>query len=372
MNDRLLPALVLCLACLLLASSATADRPAKKMIPAVTAIDVGSGVEKLMYKASLPWMICQALVVEGVKTNYADFCAISGWSAEFHYDFDKQQVAFLSLQALPSGRCFSRGVSLYGKHLEMFPALPCKKEEERLGAARMAWEFICTGIAGGKPVLTDYLDGGLFYGYDETLEDPALYFNTNGPGFGALKQSKFNELFHKGLFDLGTIADGDPGPDAKSLLVATLANLLVVAAEPESDGASAGIAGMKKLADDLLDPARDWTKAGDWLCWPLSEQTETRLCTAVYLRRNAELLGDAAKPHLLQAADRYEEAFGLWRKRWDADWLTDGKKDERPARLAEPARLEATAGYVDQALGAELLALSEVRQALDTQKDAGK
>jgi len=360
---------VLCVLVLLIGASAFAqtDRPRKRMIEALTAIDVSAGVEDIEYRASLPWMISQVLVYSGVKTNYADFCAVSGWSAEFHYAHDKVWLAYLSLDKLPAGRCFIRGIENYGKRLTLFSWPEVSDENDRLLAARAAWEFIVTNIGAGIPVLTDYIDGGVLYGYDETLEDPAVYFSTNGPGFGAIHRSKFNEIFLKELHGLGVIEDDEPGPDPKALLVGVLANLLIRAYEAESDGAPAGIAAMQDLAVDLLDPTTTWSPQDCWLCFPLSEQTETRLCTAVYLRRNASLLGPAIEPHILAAADRYEEAFGAWRKRWEASWLTNGAKDDRSCAemINDTGRREAIAGHVYRALGAELLALSEVQKAID-------
>lgn len=349
------------------AASGQADRPRKKMLQALTAIDVSAGVESLEYRASLPWMISQVLVYSGVKTNYADFCAVSGWSGEFHYARDKVWLAYLSLDKLPSGRCFTRGIENYGKRLTLFSWPEVGDEQDRLLAARAAWEFIVTNIGAGIPVLTDYIDGGVLYGYDETLEDPAIYFSTNGPGFGAIHRSKFNEIFLKQLHGLGIVEEDEPGPEQRTLLVGTLANLLIRAYEAETDGAPAGIAAMRDLAADLLDPTTTWPPQDSWLCFPLSEQTETRLCTAVYLRRNASLLGPAAEPHILAAADRYEEAFGAWRNRWEASWLTNGARDDRSCAemVDDPGRREAIAGHVHRALGAELLALSEVQKALE-------
>ena len=345
------------------------------MIEAVTAINVSAGVEKIQYKASLPWMVSQVLVYSGVKTDYADFCAISGWSAEFHYDFAKKWITYLTFEGLPSGRCFSRGVGFYGKRFEAFSWPETETEEERLLAAQGAWDFILGKIAEGTPVLTDYIDGGVLYGYDETLDDPAIYFSTNGPGFGAIRLSEFQEAFRKSLHGLATLVDAEdePATDARKLLVGTLANLILRAYERETDGCAAGIAGMQSLVVDLLDPARDWGQDDEWLCWPLSEQTEIRLCTAAYLRRNADVLGPVARLHLLTAADHYEQAFGLWRKRWEASALTGGEEDGRPdaERMGDTGRREAIAGYVCQALGAELLAVAEISRALATLKEGG-
>jgi len=342
------------------------DRPRKRTIRALTAIDVSAGAEKIKYRASLPWMISQVLVYSGQKADYVDFCAISGWSAEFHYQFDKLWVSYLAVEGLPSGRCFSRGVQNYGKQLSVFAWPQADAEAQRLLGARAAWEFIVTNIAADRPVLTDYIDGGVFYAYDETLRDPEVSFSTNGPGAGPLTRSRFNELFQTELHGLAVITDGTAAPSPKALLLGTLANTLMKAYETEAEGAPAGIAAMQKLGADLVGDERDWAQKPDWLCWPLGNQTETRLCTAVYLRRNATLLGEGVRPHLLAAADHYEAAFKAWQRRWDASYLRGGKPDDRTdaERLVDPGRREAIAGCVYEALGHELLALSEVQQAL--------
>ena len=341
--------------CVLLACChpALGDRPRRKMIEAVAAIDVSAGVERIECRAALPWAMSQALVYAGVRTGYAEFCAVSGWSAEFHHDFADQTVVLPALHAGPASRCFSRGVKLYGKRLEMFAWPEVTSESERLLAARAAWEFILSSIAADRPVLCGYLEGGVFYGYDETMDEPVVYFNTTGPGFGALRRSRFSELFLRDLFGLAVIADAAPGPDPRALLVSVLANLIVKAAEGEVDGAPANLAAMQALAADLLNPDLDWAAWDEALCRPLGAQGEARLCTAVYLRRSADLLGEAARPHLIAAADHYEQAYEAWRKCCEALGPDGGGGDERAA-----------AGRVHQAIGAELLALAEVSRAL--------
>jgi len=362
--------------CILAASTcwSQADRPRRKMIEALTAIDVSAGVDDLEYRASLPWMLSQALVYSGVKTNYAEFCAVSGWSAEFHYALDKVWLTYLTFENLPSGRCFTRGVQLYGKRFSVFGWPKAENEQDRLLGARAAWEFIIANIAAGVPVLTDYIDGGVLYGYDETLDDPAIYFSTNGPGFGAIKRSTFNGIFQRDLHGLAVLADDESGPAERTIFFAVLTNLLLKAYEPESDGAPAGLAAMQALTGDLLSQQVDWKGKAEWLCRPLAEQSEARLCTAVYLRRHADLLGDAARLHLLAAADHYEQAFRAWRDRWEAGALTDGEEDERPADelIADTGRREAIAGHVCRAMGAELLALGEVAQALEAAEAVGE
>ncbi len=352
----------------LVASCATtmADRPRKKMMEALTAIDVAAGVERISQRASLPWMITQALVYSGVKVNYAQFCAISGWSAELRYDAGRKAPVGMSFDRLPAGRCFVRGVGYCGRRLEIFSWPEVETENDRLLAARAAWEFVVSSLASDRPVVTDYLDGGVFYGYDESLDDPVIYFSTNGPGFGALRRSQFGEAYRRGLQSLAVIADDEDGPDSRVLLVACLSNLALKSAEATSDGAPAGIAAMQALGADLLDPARKWAPDADWLVRPLGTQAQTRLCTAVYLRQNAGLLGEAVKPHLVAAADAYDRAFDAWRLCLEATTLTGGKSDARPTaeRLADPGRREAIAGCVYQALGAELTALGEINQAI--------
>lgn len=341
--------------CILLAccQPALAERPRRKMIEAVTAIDVSAGVERIECRAALPWAMSQALVYAGVRTGYAEFCAVSGWSAEFHHRFSDPSAAAPSLHTGPASRCFSRGAKLYGKRLEMFAWPEVTSESDRLLAARAAWEFILSSIAADRPVLCDYLEGGVLYGYDETMDEPVVYFNTTGPGFGALKRSRFSELFLRELFGLAVIADAAPGPDARALLVGVLANLIVKAAEGEDEGAPANLAAMRALAADLLDRGLNQAAWGEAVQRPLCAQGEARLCTAVYLRRSADLLGEAARRHLIGAAEHYEQAYEAWWKCCEA--LGAG---------AGAGREQAAAGRVHQAIGSELLALAEVSRAL--------
>lgn len=349
-----------------LTGSEAANRPARKIIPAITAIDVGSGVEKLQQRASLAWMAAQVLVYTGAKTSYADLCAVSGLSAEFTYSFDDPTVAAPSLGRTEAGRCLVRGIEHYGRRVELFRWADSNTEQERLAAARMAWEFILGNLAQDRPVLCDYLEGGVIYGYDETQDDPVIYFSTFGPGFGALRQSWFTQAFRREVFDLGAVTGDEPGPSAREMLAATLANLLVAAdfTGPQSTGA---LAGMSVFARDLLDPARDWIAGSAWLEGLVARQGEMRLCTAAYLRRNADGMGDLARPLLAGAADEYELAAGCWRQHAQAFLLTDGQEDGRPdaQRLADPGRREAMAGWVYEAIGHELKALGQVRRALE-------
>lgn len=352
-----------------LAAAHAANRPARKVIAAITAIDVGSGVEKLQQRASLPWMAAQTLVYSGVRTNYVDLCAVSGLSALFTYRFEDPSCADPSLGRTEAGRCLVRGIEHYGRRVELFRWPEANTEEERLAASRMAWEFITSNIARDRPVLCDYLDGGVLYGYDETLDDPVLYFSTFGPGFGALRQSWFTQAFRREVFDLGCIVGDEPGATAREMLAGTLANLLVVA-DITGPQATGSLAGMDSLAQDLLNPARDWSAAAAWLGSPVGHQGEMRLCTAVYLRRNADGLGEGARELLLAAADEYDKAAECWRQYTQAFMRTDGAEDTRPdlQRLADPGRREAMAGWVHEALGHELKALSAVRRALTVAK----
>jgi hypothetical protein len=350
-------------------ASEAANRPARKVIPAITAIDVGAGVDKLQERASLAWMSAQTLVFSGVKTSYADLCAVSGLSAAFTYSFDDASAAAPSLGRTEYGKCLVRGIEHFGRRVELFRWAESNTEEERLAAARMAWEFILGNIAQDRPVLCDYLDGGVIYGYDETQDDPVIYFSTFGPGFGALRQSWFTQAFRREVFDLGTIAGDDAGVTPREMLAAALANLVVAAdlTGPHSAGAPAA---MDAFACDLLDPARDWSAGAGWLEGTVGQQGEMRLCTAVYLRHNADELGDAARPLLTQAADEYELAAGCWRQQSAAVALTDGQEDGRPLpqRLADPGRREQMAGWVLEAIGHELKALGAVRKALAVAK----
>jgi hypothetical protein len=341
------------------------NRPARKMIPAITAIDVGAGVEKLQQRDSLAWMTAQTLVYSGVKTNYADLCAISGLSALFMYRFDDPTCAAPSLGRTEAGRCLARGIEHYGRRLERFQWPQSTTEEERLAASRMAWEFILDNIARDRPVLCDYLEGGVLYGYDETQEDPVVFFNTFGPGFGALRRSWFTQAFRREVFDLACIGGEEPGVTAREMLAATLANLLVAADNTGPEGAGS-LTAMAALTRDLLDPARDWSAGAAWLGPLVIRQGEMRLCTAVYLRRNADGLGEAARGLLLAAADEYERAAECWRQYTQVLALTNGRPDTRPeaSRLADPGRREAMAGWVHEAMGHELRGLGAVRQAL--------
>jgi len=361
--------LFLTLAMLTYGHSAVADRPLRKMIEAVTAIDVGVGVEQLQRRAALPWALAQALVYAGVKANYADLCTVSGWSGSFVYAPERSAAETLDTGLRGP---LARGVELYGKRLEFFSWPDPETEEERLYAARAAWEFILNNIAEDRPVISDHGAGGVFYGYDTTRDEPAVYFDTLGPGFGAVKRTAFSQSWRTGVNELAVIVDGGTPVDEQALLVGTLANLLVKAHEPVDDNAPTGVNGLRALAADLLDPSHDWTGTAAWLADPLAQETESRLCTAAYLREHAGLLEAPAAERVLSAAGHYEDAFKLWQQRWDATWGGAEQDGRDPAsRLTDPGRPEAMAGYVHQALGAELLALGEVARAMALLEGSG-
>jgi hypothetical protein len=363
-RQRLLAIIVLALLC---GHGAQADRVSRKTIEAVTAIDVGLGVEQLQRRAALPWALSQALVYSGVRVGYADLCVVSGWSGGFSYAPEAPAGDSLLRGTL------SRGVEMYGKRLEFFAWPEARTEEERIYAARAAWEFILSNIAADRPVISDYGAGGLFYGYDTSRDEPVAYFDTLGPSFGAVRRTAFSDGFRRDFRELAVIVDGGSPVDAQALLVSTMAGLLVKAHETGDGDRPAGIRGMSALAADLLDNTHDWTATVMWLADPLAQITESRLCTAAYLRRRAELLEPPAREHVLAAADLYNQAFDFWCRRWDATWGGANGDERHPAlRLAEPGRRDSMAGYVHQALGAELLALSEIGRAIAALEGSGE
>lgn len=369
-------ALTLALAAgVLVGGSAQADRPRKKMIEAIPAIEVGGGVEDMRFKAGLPWAAAKALVYAGVKTSYADFCALSGWSGQFLYQLDRKAALDARFFDPVWGRHLTRGLALLGKRLDTYSWPDADTDAERMLAARGAWEFLLEHIAAGRPVISDFMGGGVFYGYDESPEDPTVYYDSLGPAFGALRRSKFLEIYQRGLSGLAILTPDEPPVDARTLLVGTLASLVVTASEEQLAGCSAGLGAMQALIRDLLTPGREWSSNTDWLTSGLiTGQGEQRLCTALYLRRNADLLGEVARPRLLAAAAYFEQARAAWVRQWEASALTDGKKDGRADadRLADAGRMLTVAGHVAQALGYELLALGEVERTLEVvQQEAG-
>jgi hypothetical protein len=318
------------------------------------------------------------------KIDYPLIMVVSCAAANFHYNPNEKFWCYM-VSPDPVDRRFLKRTGF--KYNFIQPDLP----EE-------AYDFIKRHITAGRAVVGSWYSTLLFYGFDESQEEPVLYyynmpFAENGAKWAMPEFVKdyWGAPVPKELIAVTEkFADIDYAHEVqyalKRIVQCAKQNLLLKSSFPEGYDVSdiaTGFKAYEAYAADLDDMSKKLNKSYDdktgyfdigWSCYAIYPQWTARASTAVFLRKYAAkyIPDKTLLEHLAKAADYYDLEIQSW-KEWEKHLgrnlelyasspekaMTDLQK-----RWNDPARRKAGAAAVREALKWERLAVAEVEKTL--------
>ncbi len=330
---------------------------------------------------------CLALAMwhQGARVDYPSLMVISGAAANFHYNPNEKYWCFMLSPDSPE----RRALESIGYRFDFLAP----------GSPEQAYAFIKSRISAGKLVIGSWLSTVIFYGFDESSEEPVLYYYNNPFAMkgGKWTMTEFTEEYWGAKVPKELFAVTEKFADVnissavryamKRIVLCAKQNRLVKSLYLENydlSGIETGFKAYEAYARDLEDMSKKMKKSMDdkdgyfdigWGCYAIYPQWTARAAVAVFLRRYApEHHKEYFHEHLARAAEHYDKEIEAWKK-WEKHLgrnIELWEKDEKAAaadfqkRWNDPNHRKAGAAAVREALKYERLAVAEVEKVLRT------
>ena len=292
--------------------------------------------------AGVPLAVMQALRQAGSDVDFTDLVAGGGWAMSFSYNPDSWHCAGLSCTP--------------------FAFVP-----ERLGFQRhaaslkdrdAAWNFIRQHIDAGRLIVCEHLDGGLIYGYRQRNGTREVWYD----GTIDLGWRDIEKLEPAGCFAFEKVRDPLP---AVHLYRESLAEIVKATRSRTAGSTAFGLRALQTYAADVQNPQKSFDNLTEWFCWAAFERLCNRAAAATWLRRAADTLGGDARPHLLAAADDYDQAHRAYAAYEQA--VHDPAHASLPwnQRMRSPDRIATFARLLNDGIAAETKAIESLAKAED-------
>ena len=320
---------------------------------------------------------------QGARVDYPSLMVISGAVANFHYNPNEKYWCYMLSPDSPEWRALK---SIGYNFSFLAPVAP-----------EQAYAFIKNRISAGKLVLASWLSPVVFYGFDESSEEPVLYYYNNPFAMegGKWTMTEFAEEYWgaKVSKELFAVTEKRADVDVTKAVEYAMKRIVLCAKQNrlkksvylenyDVSGIETGFKAYEAYARDLEDMSKKMKKDTDdkdgyfdpgWGCYAIYPQWTARAATAVFLRRYApEHYKEYYHEHLAKAAEYYDKEIEAW-KEWEKHLgrnIELWEKDEKAAsadflgRWNDPKHRKAGAAAVREALKYEKLAVAEVEEVL--------
>ena len=302
------------------------------------------------------------LRANGIPADFTTLSTLSGYGVSFHYDRKRFEGGWLS----PAGS---------GERIER--AVGARVQWRRVESLDEAWSIIRRELDAGRAVRTPWIEESLICGYRDAPDkaDRRVYIVCcpfMWPGawwtWKDLERWIASPMSGKGYL---AWLEGrtEPAPEDETALVGLRLIVKLAYDDTREDmkwlqPCVCGLRAIDAFATDIADldvKAKDF--AGGWLgCHAIYPQWTTRRHTAAWLRKVAPRLPEAARPHVLKAAEAYELAHKAWLT-WES-LLGDREHNAFRGAWDDPDHRTRGAEAVREAARHERAAVDEVERAL--------
>ncbi|MFH1551042.1 MAG: hypothetical protein ABIH04_10845 [Planctomycetota bacterium] len=324
-----------------------------------------------------------ALWHQGARVDYPSLMVISGAAANFHYNPNEKFWCYMLSPDSPEWR------ALKSTGYDFSFLAPVSPEQ--------AYAFIKNRISAGKLVIGSWLSPVVFYGFDESSEEPVLYYYNNPFAMegGKWTMTEFAKEYWgaKVSKELFAVTEKRADVDVTKAVEYAMKRIVLCAKQNRLEkslylenydvsGIETGFKAYEAYAQDLEDMSKKMKKTTDdkdgyfdigWGCYAIYPQWTARAAVAVFLRRYApEHYKEYYHEHLDKAAEYYDREIEAWKK-WEKHLgrnIELWKKDEKAAtadfqkRWNDPKHRKAGAAAVREALKYEKLAVAELEEVL--------
>jgi hypothetical protein len=302
--------------------------------------------------AGVPLAIVAAMNHAGTDIDYMDFVASTGWAFSFGYAYADISPAFLAVCGDPKSD---------GPY-EVFRFLP-----ERLGygyeAAPMRdkdrlWPFVAEHVDEGRPIVSEYLDGGLITGHRVQDGQRQVYYDQTAGAPGWLNIDEMNQPGN-----VYVLVRGREGEPWEGILPEALRRAASKGSPHAWGGVPQGMAALEAYLADVADPGKDFAKCGEWFCWAAFERLSARKCAAAWLETLSQKLPGSVGRQVSTAARQYHEAFDAYERFRAAVGAGEPTPLALHQRARTPDRISMIVPILKQGIAAEAAGLEALAKA---------